>query len=111
MDFPYAARLTGVNALVLASLASAPPPPLRVRIGGAVSASTTLDWDAAPGAVAYAVYWRDTTAPQWTHRRLVAGGTRFTLENVVIDDYFFGVAAVGPGGHESLVVFPTEVGR
>lgn len=111
VDFPYDARLTGVNAVVLASLAAAPPPPVRVRIGGAVSASTTLDWDAVPGAVAYAVYWRDTTAPQWTHRRVVADGTRFTLENVVIDDFFFGVAAVAADGSESLVVFPTDVGR
>ena len=111
MDFAYAARLTGVNAVVLASLALAPPAPVRVRIGGAVSPSTTLDWDAVPGATAYAVYWRDTTAPQWTHRRIVAGGTRVTLDNVVIDDYLFGVAAVSADGHESLVVFPTEVGR
>lgn len=111
VDFAYAAQLTGINAVTLASLASAPPPPGRVRIGGAVSANTTLDWDEVPGAAAYAVYWRDTTEPQWTHRRVVAGGTRFTLENVVIDDAFFGVAAVGPDGHESLVVFPTEVGR
>lgn len=111
VDFAYAARLTGVNAVVLASLAWAPPAPVRVRIGGAVSPSTTLDWDAVPGATAYAVYWRDTTAPQWTHRRIVAGGTRVTLDNVVIDDYLFGVAAIGPDGHESLVVFPTEVGR
>lgn len=111
VDFAYAARLTGINAVVLASLASAPPPPARVRIGGAVSANTTLDWDAVPDAVAYALYWRDTTEPQWTHRRVVHGGTRFTLENVVIDDFLFGVAAIGPDGNESLVVFPTEVGR
>jgi hypothetical protein len=29
-----------------------------------------------------------------------------TLENIIIDDYFFGVAAVDREGHESPVVFP-----
>jgi hypothetical protein len=33
------------------------------------------------------------------------------LEGIVIDNYFFGVAAVGKDGHESLVVFPGEVKR
>jgi hypothetical protein len=32
--------------------------------------------------------------------------TEYTLENLVIDNYLFGVAAVGTDGHESLVVFP-----
>jgi len=29
-----------------------------------------------------------------------------TLENVIIDNYLFGVAAVGKDGNESPVVFP-----
>jgi hypothetical protein len=54
------------------------------------------------------VYWRDTTAPQWTYWRWVpAGSTQVTLENIIIDDFLFGVAAVGPGGHESVVQFPS----
>ncbi len=32
--------------------------------------------------------------------------TEHTLENIIIDNYFFGVAAVDGEGHESLVVFP-----
>ena len=32
------------------------------------------------------------------------------MENVIIDNYFFGVAAVDREGHERLVVFP-EPGR
>ena len=113
VDPLYAARLTAVNAVTLASLAWAPAPPDTVRIGGAVSPSTTLDWSpvAASDLAGYVVYWRDTTAPQWTHRRFVGNVTRTVLENVVIDDYYFGIAAVSTGGHESLVVFPTEVGR
>jgi hypothetical protein len=37
----------------------------------------------------------------------VGNVTQTTLENVIIDNYFFGVAAVDREGHESLVVFPT----
>lgn len=110
VDFDYAAKLTGLNAVTLAALASAPPAPDTVRIGGAVSASTRLAWSPVedPNLAGYVVLWRDTTAPQWQHRRYVGNVTEFTLENVVIDNYFFGVAAVGRDGNESLVVFPTE---
>jgi Zn-dependent M28 family amino/carboxypeptidase len=110
VDFDYAARLTAVNAAVLAALAWAPPAPRNVRIGGAVQPSTTLAWDDvdAPGLAGYKVYWRDTTAPQWEHSRFVGTVTEFTLENLVIDNYLFGVAAVGRDGNESVVSFPTS---
>jgi len=108
VDFDFAARLTAVNAAVLAALAWAPPEPENVRIGGAVRASTTLGWDAVddPDLAGYRIYWRATTAPQWEHSRYVGNVTRYTLENMVIDNYFFGVASVGKDGNESLVVFP-----
>jgi hypothetical protein len=109
VDFDYAARLTSVNATVLAALAWAPPAPKNVQIGGAVQPSATLAWDAvdAPGLAGYKVYWRDTTAPQWEHGRFVGKVTEFTLENLVIDNHLFGVAAVGTDGNESVVTFPT----
>lgn len=110
VNFDYAARLTGVNATVLAGLAAAPPPPDGVRLRGAVSASTTVSWNApsGDGLAGYRVYWRDTTAPQWQWSRFVpAGATGVTLEGTIIDDYLFGVASVGRDGHESLVQFPT----
>ncbi len=34
----------------------------------------------------------------------------YTLENVVIDNYFFGVSAVAQDGSESPVVFPGSIG-
>ena len=110
VDFDYAARLTGVNAVVLAALAWAPPSPGNVRIGGAVQPSTTLAWDPVdhPELAGYKVYWRDTTAPQWEHSRFVGSVTEFTLENLVIDNWLFGVAAVGRDGNESVVAFPTS---
>jgi hypothetical protein len=108
VNFAYAARLTGVNAAVLAALAWAPPAPTNVRIGGAVSASTTLAWEsgaADPNLAGYRIYWRDTTAPQWTDSRFDGKVSRFTLENMIIDNYLYGVAAVGANGTESPVVF------
>ncbi len=111
VNFPYAAKLTAVNAISLASLAWAPPAPTNVEIGGIVEPSAKLRWEAAPGAVGYKVYWRDTTSPTWDHFRVVGNVTETTLEGIVIDNYFFGVAAVGPDGHESPVVFPGGVFR
>ncbi|MFQ5570744.1 MAG: M20/M25/M40 family metallo-hydrolase [Rhodothermales bacterium] len=109
VNFEYAARLTAVNAITLAGLAWAPPQPANVRIGGAVRPSTTLAWDPVddPNLAGYKVYWRDTTAPQWQHSRFVGNVTEHTLENLVIDNYLFGVAAVGTDGNESVVVFPS----
>jgi len=110
VNFDYAARLTAVNAVALAGLAWAPPEPDAVRIGGAVQPSTTLQWDAVedPDLAGYHIWWRDTTAPQWTLSRFVpAGTTEFTLEGMVIDNYLFGVSSVGMDGNESVVVFPS----
>ena len=74
--------------------------------------STTLNWDTGGDDVAgYKVYWRDTTAPQWTHFRWVGKVGEYTLKGLVIDNYLFGVAAVGKDGHESVVVFPTPAPR
>jgi hypothetical protein len=109
VDFDFASRLTAVNATVMAALAWAPPAPANVEIGGAVRPSTTLAWDpvAHPDLLGYRIYWRDTTAPQWEHSRFVGMVDRFTLENLVIDNYLFGVAAVSATGTESVVAFPT----
>ncbi len=109
VNFAYAAKLTAVNAITLASLAWAPPPPKEVKIGGAVQPHTTLAWGSPKsGEVAgYKIYWRDTTAPQWQHSRFVGKVNGFTLKGLVIDNFLFGVAAVGPDGHESVVVFPS----
>ncbi|WP_088342340.1 M28 family metallopeptidase [Robiginitalea sediminis] len=111
VDFGYTAKLTAVNAIALASLASGPPAPEKVEIGGVVEPAARLRWEAVPGAVGYKVYWRDTTSPTWDHFRYVTGATETTLEGIVIDNFFFGVAAVGADGHESPVRFPTGVFR
>ncbi len=115
VDFAYAAKLTALNVVALAGMAAAPPPPADVRIEGAVSADTTLKWSRPPAEqsanlAGYRVYWRLTTDPQWTHSRWVGDVASATLEDVVIDNYFFGVAAVAKDGSESPVVFPGAAG-
>ena len=109
VNFEYCAKLTGVNAITLAGLAWAPQAPQGVMIGGAVQPSTRLMWEASPDAnlAGYKIYWRETTSPQWQYSRYVdASILDFTLENVVIDNYLFGVAAVSKDGNESVVVYP-----
>jgi hypothetical protein len=108
VDFDYASKLTAVNAAVMAAMAWAPPSPTNVLIGGAVRPSARLVWDPVESTnlAGYKVYWRDTTAPQWQHSRFVGDVTEFTFENIVIDNFLFGVVAVGTDGNESPVAFP-----
>lgn len=111
VNFDYAAKLTAVNAITLAQLGWAPLAPENVRIGGIVEPSAKLAWDKVEGAVGYKIYWRDTTSPTWDHSRYVGDVDSFILEGIIIDNYYFGVAAVGADGMESLVVFPGGVMR
>ena len=111
VNFDYAKKLTAVNAITMASLASAPQEPKNVGIGGIVEASAKLQWDKVAGAIGYKIYWRDTTSPTWDHSRYVGDVSRFVLEGIVIDNFFFGVSAIGKDGHESMVVFPSKVMR
>ncbi len=115
VNFDYARKLTGLNVVSLAGMAMAPPFPANVDIEGAVQPSTTLSWDLPEGKAAenlagYKVYWRLTTDHQWTFSRYVGMVERYTLENIVIDNYLFGVASVSKDGYESPVVFPGPTG-
>ncbi len=111
VNFGYAKKLTAVNAINLASLAWAPPAPAAVQIGGIVEPSAKFKWSKVDGAVGYKIYWRDTTSPTWDNSRYVGDVSEFTLEGIVIDNYFFGVAAVSANGFESPVVFPNGIFR
>ncbi len=113
VNFDYAAKLTAVNAINLAGLAWAPPTPSEVKIGGIVEPSVKFKWKRVndPNIKGYKIYWRDTTSPTWDHSRFVGDVDNFVLDGIVIDNFFFGIATVGKNGHESPVVFPTEVFR
>ena len=116
VDFDYAVKLTNLNAVIMASMAWAPAPPANVQIQGAVRPSTTLSWDALnptknPQLAGYKIYWRLTDSNQWQWSKFLPSDTvEHTLENIVIDNYYFGVAAVSINGFESPVVFPGPAG-
>jgi hypothetical protein len=110
VDFDYAAKLTALNVISLAAMANAPAPPADVQIEGAVKPSTTLRWTSVPDAAGYRVHWRLTTSPVWTHGRWVGDVTEARLDNLVIDNYLFGVSSVSASGFESPVVFPGPAG-
>jgi hypothetical protein len=110
VDFGYLAQNARVNAAGVAALALAPPPPkvTNDRGGNMLSRDpsgydATMRWNASPGAAAYRIYWRDTWNNDWEHSQTIGNVTQFTLKNVNIDDFVFGVSAIGDGGHESTV--------
>jgi Zn-dependent M28 family amino/carboxypeptidase len=110
VDFDYLGQVARLNVVAMAALANAPASPLGVTIEGAVRPDTTVKWRAVPGAAGYRVWWRSTTAPQWTHSRWAGSATELVLPGIVIDDWFFGVSAVSADGYESPVVFPGPAG-
>lgn len=109
VNFDYAAKLTAVNAITLASIAWSPPGPELVMIGGAVRPSTRLKWDPIEDTenfAGYKVHWRDTTSPQWEYSRFVGKESDITLKGIIIDNFLFGVSSISKNGHESVIVYP-----
>ena len=110
VDFAYLAQNARVNAAGAASLALAPSAPKvtnergqNLLSRGASGYDADLRWAASPGAAAYRIYWRDTWSNDWQRQQTVGNLTQFVLPNVSIDDFVFGVSAVGADGSESLV--------
>jgi len=110
VDFDYLANVTRVDAITMAALAMAPAPPTGVETEGQVAYDTTVSWQPVPGAAGYRVWWRETTAPQWQQARDAGIATSLRLTGINIDDYFFGVSALGTDGWESPVAFPGFAG-
>ena len=109
VDFDYLAKNARANAASVATAALAPPAPNVMGRGGPMLGrgesgyAAHLRWQESPGAVGYRIVWRETWAMDWEHEIFVGPGTEHVFEDISIDDYTFGIAAVGPGGHESLV--------
>ena len=106
----YLAKNARVNAAAAASLALAPPAPVVTTAGGQPMLGrgqsgydAALRWQASPGAVGYRVVWREAWSPDWQYDRVTGVETQLRLPDLSIDDFVFGVAAIGPGGQESLV--------
>lgn len=110
VDFTYLAQNARVNVAAAALVALAPPAPRVTSERGAPMIGrqpsgydANLRWQPSPGAVDYRVYRRTPWTPSWESSKLVGKVTDVVLPSTSIDDWIFGVAAVGPGGHESLV--------
>ena len=106
VNFEYVANVARINAATLASLASAPAPPAKVRLQAKeLENNSTLTWEASPGSASYEVLWRDTASPEWEHAKQVGNATRTTLP-MSKDNVIFAVRAVDATGHRSLAVVP-----
>jgi peptidase M28-like protein len=110
VDPAYLVQNAKVSVASIAALALAPPAPDvtnergQAAIGRQPSGyDANLQWKSSPGATAYRVYWRDTWSNDWTDSRLLGDQTQVTLPGLSIDDHVFGVAAVSPESHESLI--------
>jgi len=108
VNFDYVVNVARLNAATLASLASAPAPPAKVRLlTKELQNDSTLSWEPSAGgrAAGYEVLWRATTSPIWEHAQTVGNTTRVTL-NLSKDNVIFAVRAVDSLGHRSLPVVP-----
>lgn len=106
VNFDYVANVARLNAATLASLASAPAPPARVRLQTKeLENDSTLTWEASPGSASYEILWRDTTSPEWEHAQPAGNVARATLP-LSKDNVIFAVRAVDSMGHRSLPVVP-----
>ncbi len=105
----YLANVARLNVATLAALASAPAPPVNVKLETkALENDSTLSW--APSqdgrAAAYEVLWRPTTSAEWENVEAVGKATRATIKRSK-DNVNFAVRAVDAKGHHSLAVAPT----
>jgi hypothetical protein len=106
VNFDYVAEVARLNAATLASLASGPAPPARVKmLTKELENDTHLTWEPSAGTASYEVVWRATSSPDWEHVQTVAGATNAVLK-VSKDNVIFGVRAVDESGHRSLPVVP-----
>lgn len=114
VDFRYLAKVARLNAATLATLASAPAPPVKLALETKnLENSTTLTWEAPAGespGVHDEVLWRQTTSPAWQFMQVVQAPEGSTPASVTLpiskDNVIFGVRAVDAAGHRSLVVVP-----
>jgi hypothetical protein len=110
VDFDYVARVARLNAATMAVLASAPPPPEKVRVvTHNLDNNTTLHWDTghgAPSGTGYEIVWRETAAPNWQRSLATRPGEQSITLPISKDNVIFGVRAVDSAGHRSLAVVP-----
>ena len=113
VNFEYVQKLTSVNAINLALLASSPLPPKNLKIGGIVEPSVRFKWDNNndDNIINYKVYWRKTSSPNWEFSKKINNVNKYTLEGVIIDNFLFSIVSVNKEGFESIYQFPSETYR
>lgn len=104
VNIPYLTLMTKVNVIALADMAWAPAPPPEVKIEGALSDDTTLNWAPSQNASGYWARWRATDVPAWQGQKFTSE-PHIVLKDTVIDDWTFGIAAVSAQGFVSPTVF------
>ncbi|HEY4217056.1 MAG TPA: M28 family peptidase [Gemmatimonadaceae bacterium] len=118
VNFGYIANVARVNAMTVASLASAPVTPTGARAtrqgrapatgtAGAAAPSSggqawTLSWEPSPGATHYELLLRRTTSPTWD-RVVTLGDITSCMLHQQLDDEWAGIRAVGANGERSMV--------
>ena len=113
IKFEYVKKLTSVNAINLALLASSPPPPQNLKIGGIVEPSVKFKWDLnrENDIIGYKIYWRKTSSANWEFSKNIGIVNEYTLENIIIDNYLFSIVSVNKNGFESIYKFPSDTFR
>ena len=108
VNFQYVAAVARLNAATLASLASAPAPPEKVRLlTKQLENDSVLTWEASSGGriAGYEVVWRATTSPEWEHVQPEGNRNQATVAQSK-DNVIFAVRAFDAKGHRSLPVVP-----
>lgn len=112
LSVPYCANVARIVAVSLLSLAMAPKAPEvndennNPLIGRGEGYDAHLRWkfDEDMEKIAeFKVYMRDTKSPFWERSYSAGKKLEFVLKDVSIDDWTFGVSAVGKNGFESLI--------
>jgi len=110
VDFAYVANVARLNAATLASLASAPAPPVNVRlVTKNLENDSSLTWSASPGgsATKYEVLWRPTSDSDWPPQNVeTVGNVTQAILKRSKDNVVFAVRAVDSKGHRSVAVVP-----
>ena len=113
VEFDYVADVARVNAIGLATLALAPPPPSNVRMDTSqLTNDSTLRWDLSndPTVVGYRLVWRESDATSWQFSRDFGRVSQATVP-ISKDNVLFGVQSLSARGHASLAVYPLPQSR
>jgi hypothetical protein len=112
LSVPYCANVARIVAVSVLSLAMAPPPPIvydenqNPLIGRGKGYDAHLRWKfdgEIENLSEFRVYMKDTKSPFWERSYSAGKELEFVLKDVSIDDWTFGVSAVGKNGFESLI--------